>query len=204
MMKPAFVLGNGKSRLAFDLNTFKTHGRVFGCNALYRDFTPHVLVATDSGIGEEIENSGYPLRNEFYTRNPRIEFGSKKIEDHWGFSSGPVAIKLAAKRGHTVIYLIGFDLASTNGLQNNVYSGSPNYKPADDQQTYYGNWVNQITTIMKEHPNQIFVRVIPEEGVVPFQWLQVPNYRTQSDNVFRVDINNKPWQKPKELATHIL
>lgn len=203
-MKPAFVLGNGKSRLAINLEPLKQHGKVYGCNALYRDFTPHVLVATDPGISEEIETSGYALRNTFYTRNPTPQLGSKLIEHHFGFSSGPVATKLAALHGHKVIYLLGFDLAGEAGMQNNVYSGTSNYKPADYKETYYGNWVNQLSKIMAEHKSQIFVRVIAEDGIVPFQWIQIPNHRTQGIEQFRLDINNKPWQKPKELATDTL
>lgn len=203
-MKPAFVLGNGKSRLAINLNTLKEHGRVYGCNALYRDFTPHVLVATDPGISNEIEMSGYALHNTFYTRNPNPDLGSKKIEHHFGYSSGPVAIKLAAMHGHTVIYILGFDLIGDNGMQNNIYAGTPNYKAPDYKETYYGNWVNQVSTIMSEHRSQIFVRVIHPDGIVPFQWLQTPNHRTQQVEQFRLDINNKPWQKPKELATDTL
>jgi hypothetical protein len=67
-MDRIFVLGNGRSRLGLNLNSLKTAGKVFGCNALYRDFTPDVLVATDPGISKEIELSGYPNNNIFYTR----------------------------------------------------------------------------------------------------------------------------------------
>jgi len=45
-MKPGFVLGNGRSRLEISLDDLKKHGRVYGCNALYRDFIPDVLIAT--------------------------------------------------------------------------------------------------------------------------------------------------------------
>jgi hypothetical protein len=200
-MKPAFVLGNGKSRLAVDLDTLKKYGLTYGCNALYRDFKPHVLVATDPGISNEIETSGYALHNTFYTRKPTIQLGSKPIEHHYGFSSGPVAAKLAANHGHKVIYLLGFDLIGDAGMQNNVYSGTANYRPKDHSATYYGNWVNQFTTIMSEHQSQMFVRVLPDDGMVPYQWLQMPNYRNQQVQQFWSDINNKPWQKPKELAT---
>ena len=57
-MSAAFILGNGQSRLAVNLNKLMEVGTVFGCNGLYRDFTPHCLVATDRPIAEEIQNSG--------------------------------------------------------------------------------------------------------------------------------------------------
>ena len=34
----AYCIGNGPSRKAFDLNTLKSTGQTYGCNALYRDF----------------------------------------------------------------------------------------------------------------------------------------------------------------------
>ena len=46
-MKIAFVIGNGQSRSHFNLNTLRGKGTIYGCNALYRDFMPDVLVATD-------------------------------------------------------------------------------------------------------------------------------------------------------------
>ena len=34
----AYCIGNGPSRLGFDLNKLKATGQTYGCNALYRDF----------------------------------------------------------------------------------------------------------------------------------------------------------------------
>jgi hypothetical protein len=70
-MNIAFVLGNGQSRLGLDLHSLRPCGKIFGCNALYRDFAPDVLIATDPGISKEIENSGYPEYHEFFTRKPQ-------------------------------------------------------------------------------------------------------------------------------------
>jgi len=44
-MKRVFCLGNGESRKDVNLSALKPHGKIYGCNALYRDFTPDVLVA---------------------------------------------------------------------------------------------------------------------------------------------------------------
>ena len=50
----AVCLGNGQSRQGLDLNKIKDHATVIGCNAIYRDFTPDILVALDSRISHEI------------------------------------------------------------------------------------------------------------------------------------------------------
>ena len=62
----AFCLGNGPSRKSIDLESLKSYGTVIGCNAIYRDFTPDILVALDSRIGHEIYRSGYALKNKTY------------------------------------------------------------------------------------------------------------------------------------------
>ena len=68
-MSKAFFIGNGESRKGFDLEQLRPHGKIYGCNALYRDFTPDVLVAVDHGICHEIYNSGYCQKNEAWFRD---------------------------------------------------------------------------------------------------------------------------------------
>jgi hypothetical protein len=46
-----------KVEKSFDLQTLRPHGKIYGCNALYRDFTPDHLTAVDHGIMHEIYNS---------------------------------------------------------------------------------------------------------------------------------------------------
>ena len=58
-MKRVFLIGNGTSRKDFDLESLRPHGKIYGCNAIYRDgFRPDVLVAVDHGIMHEIYNNG--------------------------------------------------------------------------------------------------------------------------------------------------
>ena len=67
-MKKVFCIGNGESRKDFDLETLRPHGKIYGCNAIYRDFTPDVLIAVDHAIMHEIYQSGYCYNNETYFR----------------------------------------------------------------------------------------------------------------------------------------
>ena len=68
-MKRVFCIGNGESRQSLDLIQLRPHGIIYGCNALYRDFTPDVLTAVDMGISHEIYHSGYAYNNQCYFRN---------------------------------------------------------------------------------------------------------------------------------------
>ena len=61
-MDTAYIIGNGPSRKGLDLSTLD--GTTFGCNALYRDFTPDYLVSGDSTIIKEICKSEYPKNNK--------------------------------------------------------------------------------------------------------------------------------------------
>ena len=63
-----FALGNGESRKQVDLKALKERGKIYGCNALYRDFTPDVLVCVDGGLMHEVYTSGYALKNKCYFR----------------------------------------------------------------------------------------------------------------------------------------
>jgi len=192
----AFVIGNGISRLKYNLHELKTYGKVYGCNALYRDFTPDVLVATDAPIASEIENSNYPQHNEFWTRSPTPNKFAKKIGINFGYSSGPIAVSLAARNEHRPIYLIGFDFIGYMGKINNVYAGTSNYKSVDSKETYWGNWVTQNYVIMQDQfPQSKFIRCVDPGGFSPREFTLLPNYSEISYEEFIVNINNKSWQK---------
>ena len=70
-MKRVFCIGNGESRIGFDLAQLKPYGKIYGCNALYRDFPEliDVLIAVDDGIVHEIYRNGFALQKKCYFRN---------------------------------------------------------------------------------------------------------------------------------------
>jgi hypothetical protein len=160
-MNIAFVLGNGISRLCVDLQQLHQYGKIYGCNALYREFIPDVLVATDRPIANAIQMSGYSQKYRFYTRRPLQDHGALTIpQPYYGYSSGPAATAIAALNQHQCIYLLGFDLGPDNTKKfNNVYAGTEFYKPKNSNQTYTGNWIRQIQQITKNFSSIQFVRV---------------------------------------------
>ena len=64
-----FILGNGESRKSVDLDALKEIGPIYGCNALYRDFTPDALICVDGGMMHEVYASGYASKNKCYYRS---------------------------------------------------------------------------------------------------------------------------------------
>jgi hypothetical protein len=191
-MTIAFVLGNGVSRQGLPLHNLAELGRVYGCNGLYRDFTPYALIATDKPIAAQIQNSGYSLKNKFYTRRPFDGQGALNVpKPYFGFSSGPLATGIAALDKNHRVYMIGFDMGpNKNQKFNNVYADSEFYKKSDAPPTYTGNWVKQICQVAKEFPNTEFVRVcgattatIPElEALKNFEHLPINSFIDRINN----------------------
>ena len=68
-MKRVFCIGNGESRIGFDLEKLRPHGKIYGCNAIYRDFMPDVLTAVDHGIMHEIYHAGVAQKIPCYFRD---------------------------------------------------------------------------------------------------------------------------------------
>ena len=69
--KQVFIIGNGESRIGFDLEKLKDYGKIYGCNNLYKDFTPDVLIAVDERIMHPCYWSGYPIDNVCWFRDWR-------------------------------------------------------------------------------------------------------------------------------------
>ena len=167
---PAFILGNGRSRLAVDPNILLKEGVVYGCNAQYREFEPHYLIAVDVKMVNEIIASGYHKTHQVWT-NPNKGISSKSninlFNPHKGWSSGPTALWLAATHGHKEIFILGFDYQGLNGKFNNVYADTYNYKKSNDSATYFGNWLSQTEKVIKEFRHLKFYRVIEPDGFIP-------------------------------------
>ena len=177
-MAMAFVLGNGVSRQAVDLIKLKQHGSIYGCNALYREFVPDVLVSTDRPIAQRIQESGYSLRNRFYTRRPISGSGAQAVpKKYHGNSSGPIACVLAAMDSNTKVYMLGFDMGPDQQQKfNNVYAGTEFYKPKNSAPTYVGNWVQQIVSLATKFDRVEFCRVCGTATAAVAEFSRLPNF----------------------------
>ena len=193
----AFVLGNGVSRAHIDINHLMTRGPVYACNAVYRTHAPTVLVATDRPIATEIQESGYAARNRFYTRRPMPGLGAHPVpRAYFGFSSGPIAMAIASQDGNNPVYLLGFDMGpNESGRFNNVFADTPHYKTLGSLPTYTGNWVRQITTIIRDNQDRTFVRVIGRTTAMITEIDSLANVQNMPMAEFETLIN-----KPKDLA----
>ena len=187
----AFVLGNGTSRQGLDLLYLQKHGSIYGCNALYRTYAPTALVATDAPIAAAIQDSGYAQNHRFYTRRPRPESGALPVpQQYFGFSSGPIAMALAAIDRQDPIYLLGFDLGpSSQGTFNNVYADTKFYKRSHDRPTFVGNWVRQIMRVANDFSQHRFIRVVGETTAIILDLDRIANIQSMTLADFLLAIN---------------
>lgn len=239
-MSKVFIIGNGESRKKVDLMQLNMMGKVYGCNALYRDYTPDVLIVVDGGMQHEVYTSGYALKNKCYfrswTRLPGMmfdtivgstefehegwtifnkrenrnsfvfngtdpnqmkrqhehytsigydqktidellskhhrwitwceEYGDDEVylisEEYSGWSAGPIAVRTAiSNENPTDIFLIGFDMGSSDGKVNNMYKDTDNYLSSDAAVTPDTNWIQQHKQNFMDYPHVRFWKVNP-------------------------------------------
>ena len=185
-----FILGNGVTRLEVDCKSLLARGAVYGCNRIYQELQPHVLVSTDKPMSMEIQKSGYS--GVLYTRRNCIGPNSLAQElpkQYHEWSSGPAALGLASDTPASYLFLVGFDFKGVNNKHNNIYAGTAHYRPADDKVTYFGNWIDQIKTVLARHPTKRVFHVNPLDNFSPNQFTE-PNFETMDLEVFYKMINN--------------
>ena len=178
MSKIAFVLGNGTSRSEINLHQLKEKGTVYGCNALYREFTPDYLVAVDTKMVLEINKAGYQRSNQVWT-NPNRAYhqmsGFNFFNPSKGWSSGPTALWLASTHDNQEIYILGFDYQGIDDKVNNIYASTPNYKKSNERATYFGNWLKQTCITCEKFSEKRYIRVVGNNAFIPKEFSKINN-----------------------------
>lgn len=171
----AVAIGNGESRLKFDLSHIARHrGGLFaadklqsyGCNYLYREFTPDFLVVTDADKVEKIAQSGYCDNHIVYTNAQYVVDYPGKFyltPQNPAFDAGSLAVYLACFDGHSKIFLLGYD----------GYTDEP-----ED-----AFWVKTLSQVIATYPETEFVRVMPTAKYACSAALQ------RNANFRQIDIN---------------
>ena len=179
--KVAFVLGNGTSRKKINPFDLKQHGTIYGCNALFRTFAPDYLVAVDTKMIMEIQKTNYHHKHQVWSNPNKLtkqDPNINKFNPNKGWSSGPTALWLASQHYYETIYILGFDFKGldNNTRLNNIYADTMNYKKSNDGATFYGNWMRQTSSVIKENKEINFVRVIAPDNYRPDELNTFDNY----------------------------
>ena len=174
----AYCIGNGPSRKNFDLNKLKGTGQTYGCNALYRDFTPDFIFSVDAKMTQQMVKDKVYQKCIHYApslevnRHPRGGPPNLHLipnNPHW--ISGNQAFWTAGVHGHKNIYLIGYDFREYGkGKLNNIYQGSHCYGERNDDSIFDG-WLKQFRDMLKMRPyvNYTVVHDDPPEYMENFQ-----------------------------------
>lgn len=180
-MKRAFVIGNGVSRKSISLDPLRNHGKIYGCNALYRDFDPDYLIAVDVKMILELNEASYQHKVPVWT-NANKAFskmsGLNFFNPSKGWSSGPTALWMASEHDNDEIYILGFDyegIGEDKQQVNNVYAGTKNYKRRDERATYYGNWLKQTCSSIQKFSQKRYIRVVEEHTIIPRELQSLSN-----------------------------
>ena len=193
----AVVLGNGPTRLDFNLNLIANHRgglygsrrlQTYGCNALYRDFTPDFLIAVGNrGIIQEIAESDYPTDNIVYTNSIHMLEHPNKfyLIPHDPYAdAGTTAAYIAAFDGHKNIYLLGFDTQDTPGHNYNIYAGTSNYDAQTDTVSDL-RWRMNFRNLAMTYTDVDFAIVHEKNNYpLPDAWKDLLNVRAISHNTF--------------------
>lgn len=186
----AVIIGNGTSRLNFNLQYLKTPSGLlgaktlqsYGCNALYRDFTPDFLIATgNNGIINEISKSSYVNDNVVYTNSLHLLEHPNKFYlipyDPYA-DAGTTAAYIAAFDGHQRIYLLGFDGYDTVGHNNNVYADTNGYDNKKEFEIDCDKLINNRYQLFKVYNDVDFIWVTQSgRSTIPEQLKWCANYR---------------------------
>jgi hypothetical protein len=187
--KPAFIIGNGRSREGFDLETLRGKGTTYGCNAVYRDFESDYIVSLDRLISEEIANN-YPLKEKpAYSTKINIQRYSEDfilVPRNPGMNTGATATHIARFDGHKEIYLLGFDSYNTDPKKtNNLYVDTNAYAKENEVHDY-NIWTVQMVTLFTKYKDVDFYRV---GSKIIDAYKEIQNLRHITYEKFKTKIN---------------
>ena len=189
--KKAVIIGNGTSRLEFNLLEFqksyiKRRIQTYGCNDLYKDYTPDFLVVSRPEVVKKVNQSGYCRDHVVYSNSNAIlqypgAFHLIPQDPSW--NSGSIAAYLACFDGHPVVFLLGFDGNDAPDTNNNVYERNGIQNDSFMSLT--------MVHVFKSYPMVDFVLVNSTgRGYMPAAWYGVTNLRRISfrDLVLECDL----------------
>jgi hypothetical protein len=177
-LKTGFCIGNGPSRAGLDLDRLRPHGIVYGCNALYRDFEPDVLVAMDDGMLLEIRQSGYRGSLAYFgktRKNILMQVGDTRqtlfgTPPGAAWYTGPAALWIMCRRHPELerVFLVGFDNDKAN-----LYEGTSCYEKTGINRRIQAESMRKL--VFEGFPEKSFYQVGEEKNPFPEEWKGLSN-----------------------------
>ena len=205
MTKFVSIVGNGESRMGFDITPLKLFSTVVGCNAIFRDYVCEYLVCADKHMCQEAVNT-VGKGTTIYTRDkwvnqfamwpnvikiPHLPYKGDERKDepfHWG--TGPYAGVVALTFKPKAIFMLGFDLYDRDKDVNNMYRGTHGYtyikRPVDPSY-----WKYQFHKLMELSPDIRWIVVNHDNWEMPKEWKQHANVFQETYNGMAKFINKQ-------------
>ena len=186
-MSTAFIIGNGPTRLNINLHDLVGKGKIYGCNALYRDFDKFdYLIVIDEQFKKLIEMGG----KEGVVEGTKLILPPDEecVEETTGRRSnaGMNAMREAIRHGATKLFCLGFDFIIKDEVANtdNVYKDTEGYGE-ETHATFEDSKhrVNYLHWFMNQNKDVRFTFVVPDP-------IEIFNIGLNTDNVFGMTINN--------------
>ena len=200
MTNISFLIGNGESRKDIDLETLRGKGTIIGCNALYRDFAPDVLLAVDQKMINEVIAKGYtkdnyvviPKNRHAKLNNARLKQNAYTLGLDKYNTCGGAAMQYAGQMKTDIAYLLGYDCYG-----GNVYFGTENYA-RNVKDSRYNVFVKLFAHAFQLHSSTKFINVIKDgkDGITPRLIHHHKNFGTLDINEFITNLPKFPHQEP--------
>lgn len=172
----AIVFGNGLSRDAYPIKRFNMNNLnkrldyyniLYGCNMAYTEGELDFLVMTNKILASQLPKSLSAVK---YGPKEFLKLGVDLIPQQLRMDAGALAVYLACFHGASRVFLYGFDGQDTPGMNNNRFSGMPQY---DDVSTAISDleWHENLYQVMAAYQNVQFYRIdnFPESSRKLFQ-----------------------------------
>lgn len=164
LTEKVFLIGNGKSRENFDLERLRGKGTIIGCNALYREFEPDLLVAIDTKMLTELKKSGYCDTHECIAPNNRtvilpetMRWKPERFNTSGCFAIQMIGLLMKAK----TCYMLGMDCYA-----GNVYDGTKNYN-VNTQKNFSGTLNCYLDALNNDDIKTRFINVNEKDAWLP-------------------------------------
>lgn len=177
-MSCGFVIGNGESRKSIPLDRLKGRGPIYGCNGLYRDFSPDLLFARDRKMIEEVV-SEYEGEKAIVRADGTIHLSSGstvKIPTMFNLTGVISLFTMCYLNKVDTVYMLGFDSYKkyNDHLTNNVYKDTDNYKKSTESgKPLLSHSIRDVKWLLNFYPDKKFVCV--NEDASP-EWLACKNF----------------------------
>jgi len=178
------ILGNGESRKGLNLEKVKACYSVYGCNALYRDFTPDLLFAMDKPMAIELDSAGYGKTNRVISARADFCEGAEP----WNgptWMTGSCALLYACREGLRTgkikrIFLVGMDCSSNdNQMKNNIYRETLHYEGMAQPIAVSNRMAKEVSLCVEMfYPEIKFFHVDSKNKVIPVMLSHA--FRTES------------------------